>query len=93
MDSLPLSQPLVDNSKHFGDSYGNDGASLVTQMVKNLPAVQETQVRSLVKEMATHSSILASEIPWSEEPSRLQSMGFKRVGHNLATKQQQISQD
>ena len=39
-----------------------------TQMVKNLPAMQETQVPSLVKEMATHSSIIASEIPRSEEP-------------------------
>ena len=56
-------------------------ASLVAQMVKNLPAMQETQVQSLSgedpleKEMATHSSILAWEIPWTEEPSRLQSMG------------------
>ena len=49
-------------------------------MVKNLPAVQETQVRSLghedplEKEMATHSSTLARKIPWMEEPGRLQSM-------------------
>ena len=63
MDSLPLSH-LVDSS----DSYGNDGASVGTQMVKNLPAMQETQVPSLVKEMATHSSILALEIQRSEEP-------------------------
>ena len=41
------------------------------------------------KEMATHSSILACRIPWTEEPGRLQSMGFQRVGHDLATKQQQ----
>ena len=53
------------------------GASLVAQMVKNLPAVQETQVRSLgredplEKEMATHSSILAWKIPWTEEPHGL----------------------
>ena len=53
------------------------GASLVAQMVKNLPAVQETQVRSLgredplEKEMATHSSILAWKIPWTEEPRSL----------------------
>ena len=53
------------------------GASLVAQMVKNLPAVQETQVRSLgredplEKEMATHSSILAWKIPWTEEPRGL----------------------
>ena len=56
-------------------------ASLVAQMVKNLPAKQETRVQSLgqedplEKEMATHSSILAWRIPWTEEPSRLQSMG------------------
>ena len=58
-------------------------ASLVAQMVKNLPAMQETQIRSLgwedplEKEMATHSSILAWRIPWTEEPGRLQSMGRK----------------
>ena len=52
-------------------------ASLVAQLVKNLPAMQETQVRffgqedPLEKEMATHSSILAWEIPWTEEPGRL----------------------
>ena len=55
-------------------------ASLVAQMVKNLTAVQETWVRSLgwedplEKEMATHSSILAWRIPWTEEPGGLQSM-------------------
>ena len=60
-------------------------ASLVVQLVKNLPAVQETQVRSLDwedplgKEMATHSSILACKISWTEEPGRLQSMGSQRV--------------
>ena len=58
-------------------------ASLITQMVKNLPAMWETWVQSLgwedpLKEgMATHSSILAWRIPWTEEPSRLQSMGSK----------------
>ena len=52
-------------------------ASLVAQMVKRLPTVQETQVQSLgwedllEKEMATHSSILAWKIPWTEEPDRL----------------------
>ena len=57
-------------------------------MVKNLPAVQETWVLSLgwedalEKEMATHSSILASKISWTEEPSGLQSMGSHRVGHD-----------
>ena len=57
-------------------------------VVKNLPAVQETQVGSLGQEdplekgMATQSSILAWRIPWTEEPVRLQSMGLQRVGHN-----------
>ena len=63
-------------------------ASLVAQMVKNLPARQETRVQSLgredplEKEMATHSSILAWRIPWMEEPGRLKSMGSQRVGHD-----------
>ena len=58
---------------------------------KNLPAVQETQIQSLgwedplEKEMATHSSILAWKISWTEEPGGLQSMGSQRVGHNWAT--------
>ena len=56
-------------------------ASLVAQSIKNLPVVQETQVQSvgwedpLEKEMATHSSILAWKIPWTEEPGGLQFMG------------------
>ena len=56
-------------------------ASLVAQMVKNLPAMQETWIRSLGQEdllkkgMATHSSILAWKIPWTEEPGGLQSPG------------------
>ena len=56
-------------------------------MVKNRPAMQETRVRSPSREdpleegMATHSSILAWEIPWTEEPGRLPSMGSQRVGH------------
>ena len=63
-------------------------------MVKNPPAVQEVWVQSLgqkdplEKEMATHSSILAWEVPWTEEPGGLQSIGLQRVRHNLATKQQ-----
>ena len=61
---------------------------MVAQMVMNPPAMEETQVRSLVREdplekgMATHSSILAWRIPWREESSRLESMGLQRVGHN-----------
>ena len=60
-------------------------SSLVAQMVKNLPAMQETQFQSLSgkdlleEDMATHSSILAWEIPWTEEPGGLQSMGSQRV--------------
>ena len=63
-------------------------ASQVAQMVKNLPAVRESQVRSLSredsleKEMATHSRILAWRIPWTEEPNGLQSLGSQRVGHD-----------
>ena len=63
-------------------------ASLVTQMVKSLPAMLETHVQSLgqeeplEKEMATHSSTLTWEIPWTEEPGRLQPMGLQRVGHD-----------
>ena len=58
---------------------------MVAQMVKNLPAMQETMVQShgqedpLEKEMATHSSILAWETPWTQEPGRLQSVGSQRV--------------
>ena len=60
----------------------------MAQMVKRLPAMRETQVRSLgqedplEKEMATHSSTLAWRIPWTEEPGGLQSMGSQRVGHD-----------
>ena len=56
--------------------------------MRNLPAVQETQVRSLDREdplekgVATHSSILAWRIPWTEEPGVLQSMGSQRVGYD-----------
>ena len=63
-------------------------ASLRSQRVKNLLAMQETQVRflgwedPLEKEMITHSSILAWKIPWTEEPAGLQSMGLQRVGHD-----------
>ena len=60
----------------------------VPQRLKRLPPMQETRVRSLgredplEKEMAIHSSILAWRIPWTEKPSRLQSTGSQRVGHN-----------
>ena len=57
-------------------------------MVKHVPTMRETWVRSLgqedplEKEMATHSSILAWKIPWTEDPDRLQSMGSQRVRHD-----------
>jgi len=60
----------------------------VAQRLKNLPAMQETWVRSLgqeeplEKEMATHCSILAWKIPWTEEPGGLQSTGSQTVGHD-----------
>ena len=63
-------------------------ASLAAQMVKNLPAMQETWVRSLgwedplEKGMTTHYGILACRTPWTEEPGRLQSTGFQRVRHD-----------
>ena len=60
----------------------------MVQMVKNLPTMRETWVRSLgwedpvEKEMATHYTIFARKIPWTEEPGGLQSMGSQRVGHD-----------
>ena len=62
--------------------------SLVAQMVKNLPAMQKTQVQPLEQEdplkkgMEAHSSILTWEIPWTEEPDGLQSMGSHRAGQD-----------
>ena len=63
-------------------------SSLVAQMIKNPPAMQQTQVQSLgledppEKEVATHSSILAWIIPWTEEPDELQPIGSQRAGHD-----------
>ena len=63
-------------------------ASLVAQTVKNLPAMQETWIRSLgqkdplEKGMTTHSTILAWKIPWTEEPGGLQSKESQRVGYD-----------
>ena len=72
-------------------SHPNTGASLVAQMVKNLPAMQETQVWSLgqkdplEKGMGTPSRVLAWRSPWAEETGGLSSMGSQRVGHALVT--------
>ena len=73
-------------------------ASLVAQLVKNPSALWETWVQSLGWEypleegIATHSSILAWRIPWTEKPGGLQSMGSQRVRHDLTTEQQQHGQ-
>ena len=70
------------NCKASLDSHILIGYSLVAKTAKSLPAMQETQVQSLgwedalEKEMASHSSILAWKIPWTEEPGRLQSIGL-----------------
>ena len=70
-------------------SIADSWVSLVVQMINNPPAMQETWVQSLVwedsleKEMASHSSIFAWRIPWTEEPGGLQSMGPHRVGTRL----------
>ena len=78
--------------RYPGDGIGSplqySWTSLVAQMAENLPTTQETQVQSLDEEdpleesMATHSSILAWRIPWTEEPGGLQSMGSQRVRHD-----------
>ena len=87
------------DAKHRPDSQSEEfflnskahGVSLVDQMVNNLPAMWETQVRSLAwedpleKEMATHSSILGRRIPRKEEPGGPQSMGSQIVGHDCET--------
>ena len=70
--------------------FQNSSLSLVAQIVKRLPAMRETQVRSqgqenpLEKKMSTHCSTLAWKIPWTEEPGGLQSMGSQRVGLDWA---------
>ena len=72
-------------------------ASLVAQMVKSLPAMQETWVQFLGQEdpldkgMAIYSSVLAWRIPWTEEPGRLQFMGPQKVGRDLATEHRTMS--
>ena len=69
-------------------------SSLVARMVKNLPAMRDTRFQPLgqedplEKEVATHSSVLVWEIPWTEEPGGLQSMGLQRARHDLVTEQQ-----
>ena len=90
----PSQIPELERSSGEGIGYlpQYSWASLVAQMVKNPPAMQETWVQSLgwedplEEDMATHCSILAWRIPWTEEPCGLWSMGSQGVGHGLATK-------
>ena len=90
-DFTVINEAEVDVSLEFSCFFYDPvdiGASLVAQLVKNLPAMQETWVQSLGwedpldKEMATHSSILAWKISWTEEPGGLQSKGLQRVGYD-----------
>ena len=86
-NTLAWKIPVYRNSVEIENVYPLFWASQIA-LVKNVPAVQETRVRSLSwedpleKEMATHSNILAWKISWTEEPGGLQSMGSQRVGHN-----------
>ena len=95
--SFPLgAYALFQSPKHeaivnIAHVYIRSGASLVEQMVKNLPAMWETCVWSLgwedplEKEMETHSSILTWRIPWTEEPGGLQSMGLQQLRRDWVT--------
>ena len=80
------------HAKSLFDGLSGNWTSLVAQMLRRLPTMQETQVQSLgwedllEKEVATHCSILAWKIPWMEDPGRLYSpWGLQRVGHDWAT--------
>ena len=79
---------MTKQQQHLGNDKYNSVAFLVAQMVRYPPAMQEIQVQSLgwenplEKDIATHSSILAWRIPWTEEPGGLQSIGSQRVGHD-----------
>ena len=79
-EEKPLAYSQINNSQVPEATW----ASLMAQMVKNQPAMQETQIWSLEKGMATHSSTLAWRIPWTKEPGGLQSMGSQRIGHYWA---------
>ena len=87
LDSTYKRYHMVFDKTFFRDSLEMPRSSLVVQSVKSLPAMWETRVQSLgweeplEKKMATHSSILACRIPWTEEPGGLQSMASQRVRH------------
>ena len=83
------------HAKSLFDGLSGNWTSLVAQMLRRLPTMQETQVQSLgwedllEKEVATHCSILAWKIPWMEDPGRLYSpWGLQRVGHDWASEQE-----
>ena len=84
-------QCLGQEDQRVANSYSLNGPTLVTQTVKNPPAMQGTPVWSpggedpLEEEMATHSIILAWKIAWTEKPDRLKLVGSQRVGHDWAT--------
>ena len=86
--SLLCCRQILYHLSHHGSPIFISHVYLVAQVAKNLPAMQETQVRSLgqedplEKEMANHSSILVWRIPWTEEAGGLQSMRSQRVGHD-----------
>ena len=75
--------------KNMSNVWGFPGGIAVKNMPANVPDMGSIpgSGRSLEKEVAVHSSVLAWEIPWTEEPGRLQSMGSQRARHDLATKQ------
>ena len=80
----PALPPFISSFGGFFSFHPTTQVTFIAQMVKNLPVMQETQVQSLgqedplEKEMATHSSILAWRIPWTEESDRLQTVGSKK---------------
>ena len=90
--NILISEIAGPDYSYLGKNRHMNVASMMTQMVNSLPAMQETWVQSLCEEdplgknMTTHYSTLAWEIPWTEEPGGLQSMGSRRIRHEWATK-------
>ena len=88
LEDIMVNENKTKRQMLYDFTYMGIRASLVAQTVKNLPAMWETWVRPLSwedplkKGKATHSSILAWRIPWTEEPGRLQSTGLRRVRHD-----------
>ena len=99
LSSRPKEISIEYQCKKISIKYQCKVPSLVAQMVKNPPAMWETSVWSLgwdnplEEEMATHSSILAWEIPWTEEPGKVQSIVLQKIVHDWATKHTHIRND